>query len=107
LPNALLIGRGRLGDKDERQGRRIDKRVIVDTPEAPFYTAHFKALETEFRYALSKHYAHWVKSRLSQHKDSVIDDDPNLPAALRPRGEELYETYLKLAMDMSRLPVKL
>jgi hypothetical protein len=85
----------------KRMGRRIDKRVIMETPKVPFYAAHFNAMETELKYALHKHDTYWTKIRLRQHKESVIDDDPNLPEELRPRAEEIYKKYRRLAKDMS------
>lgn len=89
----------------KKQGRRIDKRVIMETPKTPFYMAHLNAMETELRYALYKRDTYWAKIRLRQHKDSVLDDDPNLPDDLRPRAEELYERYRKLAKDVSNQPI--
>ncbi len=86
-------------------GRRIDKCVIMETPTIPFYTAHLNAMETELRYALHKRDTCWAKIRLRQHKESVLDDDPNLPEDLRPRAEEIYERYRKLAKDMSDRPM--
>jgi hypothetical protein len=88
-------------------GRKIDKKVIVETPKIPFYTAHFNAMETELEYALYKRDTYWAKIRLRQHKESVIDDDPNLPEELRPRAEEIYEKYRRLAKDMSDQPITL
>jgi hypothetical protein len=85
----------------KKQGRRIDKHVIMDTPKIPFYTAHFNAMETELQYALHIRDTYWAKVRLHQHKESVLDDDPNLPEDLRPRAEEMYEKYHRLAKDMS------
>lgn len=88
-------------------GRRIDQRVIVDTPKIPFYSAHLNAMETELKYALSKGDTYWVKMRLKGFKDSVLDDDPNLPEKLRPRAEEIYEKYRRLAKQASEQPVTL
>jgi hypothetical protein len=89
----------------KKQGRRIDKRVIMGTPKIPYYTAHLNAMEKELQYALHKRDTYWAKDRLRQHKESVLDDDPNLPEDLRPRAEEIYEKYLRLARDMSNRPV--
>jgi hypothetical protein len=71
-------------------GRKIDKHVIMETPKIPFYTTHLNAMETELKYALYKGDTYWTKIRLRQHKESVLDDDPNLPEELRPRAEEIY-----------------
>jgi LmbE family N-acetylglucosaminyl deacetylase len=89
----------------KRIGRKIDKHVIMETPKIPFYTAHFDAMETELKYALYKRDTYWAKIRLRQHKESVVDDDPNLPEELRPRAEEIYEKYRKLAKEASDQPM--
>ena len=91
----------------KKTGRKIDKRVIMETPKIPFYTAHFNAMETELQYALHKRDTYWAKIRLRQHKESILDDDPNLPEELRPRAEEIYEKYRRLAKDMSDQPITL
>ena len=88
----------------KKMGRKIDKHVIVDTPKIPFYAAHFTAMETELKYALYKGATFWAKIRLKQHKESVLDDDPNLPEELRPRAEEIYEKYRKLTKQASETP---
>jgi hypothetical protein len=88
-------------------GRKIDKRVIMETPKIPLYTAHFNAMETELKYALCRRDTYWAKIRLRQHKESVLDDDPNLPEELRPRAEEIYEKYRRLAKQMSNQPITL
>jgi hypothetical protein len=82
-------------------GRKIDKHVIMETPKIPFYTAHLTAMETELEYAIHKGDTYWAKIRLGQHKESVLDDDPNLPEELRPRAEEIYEKYRRLAKKAS------
>jgi hypothetical protein len=88
-------------------GRTIDKRVIVDSPKTAVYDAHLTAMETELKYALYKHDTFWAKIRLRQHKESVLDDDPNLPEELRPRAQEIYEKYRRLAKEMSDQPISL
>jgi hypothetical protein len=88
-------------------GRKIDKQVIMETPKIPFYTAHFNAMETELKYALHKRDTYWAKIRLRQHKESVLDDDPNLPEELRLRAEEIYEKYRTLAKQTSDQPITL
>jgi hypothetical protein len=86
-------------------GRKIDKHVVVETPKIPFYAAHLTAMETELKYALYKGDTYWAKIRLRQHKESVLDDDPNLPEKLRPRAEEIYEKYRRLAKQTSEQPM--
>jgi hypothetical protein len=88
-------------------GRKIDKQVIMETPKIPFYTAHLYAMETELKYALYRGDTYWAKIRLRQHKESVLDDDPNLPVELRARAEEIYEKYRRLAKQASEHPVAL
>jgi len=77
-------------------GRTIDKRVIVDSPKTVIYEAHFKAMELELQYAMFKKDYYWAKFRLKQHKESVLEDDPNLPESLRPRGEEILHKFTDL-----------
>jgi hypothetical protein len=90
----------------KKLGRKIDKHVIMDMPRSAFYTTHFNALETELRYALYKGDTYWVKFRLKLFKESE-DDDPNLPKELRPRVEEIYEKYRRLAKQASDQPILL
>lgn len=77
----------------KKMGRRIDKRVIVDSPKTVIYKAHLRAMELELEYALFKKDYFWVKVRLRQHKESVLEDDPNLPESLRPKGEEIFHKF--------------
>jgi hypothetical protein len=77
----------------KKMGRTIDKRVIIDSPKTVIYDAHLTAMETELRYAFNKKDYYWVKIRLRHHKESVLDDDPNLPEEMRPRAEELFRTF--------------
>ena len=87
-------------------GRKIDKYVIMGTPRSPFYAMHFKAMEIELKYALYKGDTFWVRIRLKMFKESE-DDDPNLPEELRPRVEEMYEKYRKLAKEASERTILL
>jgi len=84
-------------------GRKIDKRVIMETPKIPFYTAHFSAMETELKYALYKRDYFWVKIRLRQHKESILDNDPNLPEQMRPRAEALFEKFRKVIQNRKKI----
>ncbi len=77
-----------------KMGRAINRRVIVDSPKAVNYDAHFTAMETELNYALHKKDSFWVKIR-SRHHTQILDDDPNLPEQLRSRAEGLLERYRK------------
>jgi hypothetical protein len=88
----------------KKMGRTIDKRVIVDSPRTEVYAAHLTAMETELKYALHKCDTYWAKIRLRQHKEGVLDDDPNLPEELRPRAEEICEKYRRLTKQESEQP---
>lgn len=79
----------------KKMGRTINKRVIVDSPKTVIYDAHFTAMETELNYALHKKDYFWVKTRLRQHKESVLDNDPNLPEESRSRAKTLFEKFRK------------
>ena len=83
----------------KKMGRIIDKQVIVDSPKTVIYEAHFKAMELELEYALFKKDYFWVKFRLKQHKESVLEDDPNLPESLRSRGEEIFHKFSNLVKN--------
>jgi len=83
----------------KKMGRTIDKRVIVDSPKTVIYEAHFKAMELELEYALFKKDYFWVKFRLKQHKESILEDDPNIPESLRPRGEEIFHKFTDLVKN--------
>jgi hypothetical protein len=80
----------------KRMGRAIDRRVIVDSPKTVIYEAHFRAIELELEYAMFKKDYYWAKFRLRAHKESVLEDDPNLPEQLRPRGEEILRKFTSL-----------
>jgi hypothetical protein len=87
----------------KRMGRTIDKRVIVDSPKTVIYDAHLTAMETELNYALNKKDYVWVKIRLRQHKESVLDDDPNLPEEMRPRAETIFEKFRKVIQNRKKI----
>jgi hypothetical protein len=80
----------------KKLGRTISKRIIVDSSKATIYEAHFTAMELELSYALFKKDYFWIRVRLKQHKDSVLDDDPNLPEALRPREGAILAKFSNL-----------
>ena len=77
----------------KKMGKTINKRVIVDSSKITIYAAHFMAIEKELEYALHKRDYAWVKNRLRQHKESVLEDDPNLPQEMRPRAEAILEKF--------------
>jgi len=87
----------------KKMGRTIDKRVIVDSPKTVIYDAHLTAMETELNYALYKKDYFWVKIRLRQHKESVLDNDPNLPEEMRPRAETLFEKFRKVIQNRRKI----
>lgn len=80
----------------KKMGKTIDKRVVVDSPRTTVYEAHFTAMELELTYALFRKDYFWMKMRLRQHKESVVEDDPNLPESLRPRAEEIFRKFSDL-----------
>ncbi len=88
----------------KKMGRIIDKRVIVDSPKTVIYEAHLKAMELELEYALFKKDYFWIKVRLKHHKESVLEDDPNLPESLRPRGEEILHKFNNLVKNRNIWP---
>ncbi len=83
----------------KKMGKQINKRTLIETPKTLIYTAHFEALEQELNYALVKRDTFYVKIRLKQHKESVLDDDPNLPEKLKPRAEKILKKYRKLVAE--------
>jgi hypothetical protein len=83
-------------------GRTIDRRVIVDSPRTVIYEAHLMAMETKVDYALNKRDYFWVRIKLRQYKESVIDDDPNFPEEMRPRAEEVFEKFRKAVQRQPR-----
>jgi hypothetical protein len=88
----------------KKRGRAIDKKVIVNSPKTLFYQAHFKAMELELEYAMFKKDYFWAKIRLKQHKESVLENDPNLPESLRPRGEEIFHKFKDVVKKRNTLP---
>ncbi len=82
----------------KKMGRKIDKRVIVDSPKEVIYTAHFFAQEFEMNYALKKKDYYWVKLRLRHHK-GVLYDDPNLPDELRSVAQTIYDKFLQIEKE--------
>jgi hypothetical protein len=48
-----------------------------------------------------------VRVKLWQHKESLLDDDPNLPEELQLRAEATSEKYRKLAREMAKQPVEM
>ncbi len=83
----------------KKMRQTIDKRVIVDSPKTVIYDAHLTAMETEFTYALFKKDYFWVKIRLRQYKESVLDNDPNLPEEMRPRAKTVFEKFHKIIQN--------
>ncbi|MCW4021017.1 MAG: hypothetical protein NWF14_07320 [Candidatus Bathyarchaeota archaeon] len=79
----------------KKTGRKIDKRVIVESPKEVIYKAHFFAQELEMDYALMKKDYSWVKTRLRDHK-KVLCDDPNLPDEMRPVAQTIYDKFLQI-----------
>jgi len=87
----------------KKKGRIIDKKVIVDSPKTIVYEAHFKAMELELEYAMYKKDYYWAKFRLKQHKESVLENDPNLPESIRSQGEEIFHKFKGLMDERNML----
>jgi len=87
----------------KKMGRTIDKRVLVDSPKTVIYDAHLTAMQTELNYALYKRDYLWVKIRLRQYKESVLDDDPNLPKEMKPRAEKLFEKFRRVIQNRKKI----
>lgn len=83
----------------KKMGRPINKRVIVDSPKTVIYDAHLTAMQTELNYALHKRDYLWIKIRLRQHKESLLEDDSNLPEEMRPRAEKLLEKFRRILQN--------
>jgi hypothetical protein len=92
----------------KKMGRAIGTRVIVDSPKTVIYEAHLRAMELELEYAMFKKDYFMAKVRLKQHKDSVLNDDPNLPERLRPRAEEIFRKFKSLLkqLDSQRILIQ-
>ena len=83
-------------DELKKMGRRIDRHVIVDSPKIIIYSAHLTALEVELSYALYKKDLDWIRMRLEQFRESVLEDDPFLPRELRPRAIRLFRKFCSI-----------
>jgi hypothetical protein len=86
----------------KNMGRTIDRRVIVDSRKTVIYDAHLVAMETELNYVLNKRDYFWVRIRLRQYKESVIDDDSNLPEEMRQRAEDVFGKFRKAVQRQPR-----
>lgn len=82
----------------KKMGRKIDKRVIVDSSKEVIYKAHFFAQEFEMNYALAKKDYSWVRLRLKHHRN-VLNDDPNLPEKLKPLAQTIYDKFIKIEKE--------
>jgi hypothetical protein len=76
----------------KKPGRRIDRRVVVDSPRTVIYKAHLFAMEFEMDYALKRGDLAWVKKRIGHHR-GVLFDDPNLPEAMRLKAQAIYDKF--------------
>jgi len=85
----------------KKMGRTISKQVIVNLPKTVIYDVHCTAIERELEYALHKKDLAWVKNRLRQHKESVLEGDPNLPEEIKPRAEAIFKKFRKALPHMT------
>lgn len=75
----------------------INTVTLMETPKRYVYEAHLNAIEFELMYALIYEDYHWIKHRLGHH-GKVLEDDPWMPDELRPKAEEIYSWFKKLAV---------
>jgi len=80
--------------------------VIVNSLKTVIYDAHCTAIEKELEYALYKKDFAWVKNRLRQHKESVLEGDPNLPEEMKPRAEAIFKKFRKALPHMAHERLK-
>jgi hypothetical protein len=85
-----------------KMGIEINKRTLMKSPKPKIYAAHFTAMEQEFNYALFKKNISWIKTRLQQHKTSVLENDPHLPEELRPKAEEILAKFSELTATLTQ-----
>jgi hypothetical protein len=86
----------------KKMGIEIHKRTLMESPKPAIYTAHFTAMEQELNYALFRRDFSWIKTRLQQHKTSVLENDQHLPEGLRPRAEEILAKFNKLIATLTQ-----
>lgn len=85
----------------KKTGIKINKRTLMESPKPMIYTAHFTAIEQELNYAFLKKDFSWIKTRLQQHKSSVLENDQHLPEELRPKAEEILAKFNKLIATLT------
>jgi hypothetical protein len=59
-------------------------------------------MEQELKYALLRRDFFWIKTRLQQHKTSVLESDQHLPEELRPKAEEILAKFNKLIATLTQ-----
>jgi hypothetical protein len=84
-----------------KPGIKINKCTLVESPKLVVYTAHFTAMEQELNYALLRKDFSWIRTRLQQHKASVLESDQHLPEELRPKGEEILAEFNKFIATLT------
>jgi hypothetical protein len=86
----------------KKMGIEINKRTLMESPKPTIYAAHFTAMEQELNYALLKKDISWIKTRLQQHKASVLENDPHLSEELRPKAEEILAKFNRLIATLKQ-----
>ncbi|MBN2333972.1 hypothetical protein JXL21_00330 [Candidatus Bathyarchaeota archaeon] len=76
----------------KRLGVEITVRTLVESPKEKIYEAHLNAMGFELDYALLLEDYYWLKHRLGHH-EKVVNDDPWIPDALKPRARELLDSF--------------
>jgi len=60
-------------------------------------------MQIELHYALHKRDSFWVKIRLKQHKESLLENDPYLPEEMSSRAEKLLEKFRKVMQNRKKI----
>lgn len=76
----------------KKQGKKIDKRVIMDSPRELIYIVHFTAMEFELDYLKNQGETEILNKRLHAHY-KVLTTDPNLPDSMKPKAYEIWEKH--------------
>lgn len=76
----------------KKQGKTIDKQVIIDSPRELIYKVHLKAMEYELDYLQKQGETKLLKKRLHAHY-KVLTTDPNLPEDMKPLAQRIWDKH--------------
>ncbi|HHL41182.1 MAG TPA: hypothetical protein ENJ36_00820 [Candidatus Bathyarchaeota archaeon] len=76
----------------KKKGKKIDKRVIVDSSRELIYNVHFTAMDHELDFLRRQGNTDAYAKRLHAHY-KVLTTDPNLPESMKPRAQEIWEKH--------------